>query len=322
MSANHLPVSVIIPTYNRAGTVTLAIDSVLDQTYKHYEIIVVDDGSTDDTKQILQDRYGDAIRYIYQFNNGAAAARNTGIRASHNELIAFLDSDDRWLPKKLEVQTSLMSDTNIILSYTNLINRINGIDDDFFSQIGLHFDTEPAILEQPLKTLLRRGGCGIWTSAVMCRKSAVERVGCFDVRMRIYEDVRLWTRLAFEGKWAVSCKPLMLRIWSSPGEQLVNLQSQSYHRQSANLRLEIFMEAYAHAVNEPTDVQHKLREFIAADLAHQAKFFALDGEYKKARRRAFEALVFSPTREVLQKALVALLFPQLLPVIVKIIRRR
>ena len=316
-SPEHQPVSVIIPTYNRVGTVTRAVDSVLSQTHKNYEIVVVDDGSKDDTRKVLEERYSDRIRYIYQPNAGAAAARNAGIRASRHELVAFLDSDDTWLPEKLEVQTALMSDANIVLSYTNLINRRDGIDDEYFTDIGMHFDTEPVVLAQPLRTMLRSEGCGIWTSVVMCRKTAIAHVGYFDERMRIYEDVRLWLKLAFEGKWAVTSKPLAIRTWSQPGGQLVDLKSQPFYKESAYMRLEIFMEAYAHGLKEPPEVQRGLRKVIAAALVGQAKFFALDGEHNRVRRRALEFLMFGVRGINRLKALIGLGSPRLLGVLAR-----
>ena len=105
----HSPtiVSAIIPTYNRAHLVTEAIDSVLAQTYPHIEVIVVDDGSTDDTMARLAP-YGSRIRVIRQENAGPAAARNKGIAASSGGLVAFLDSDDLWLPAKIERQVRLL----------------------------------------------------------------------------------------------------------------------------------------------------------------------------------------------------------------------
>jgi hypothetical protein len=210
-----------------------------------------------------------------------------------------------------------MSDANIVLSYTNLINRRKGIDDEYFAHIGMHLDTEPAILEHPLSAMLRTGGCGVWTSVVMCRKTAIERVGYFDARMRIYEDVRMWIKLAFEGKWAVSSKPLAVRTWSQPGGQLVNLQSQSFYKESAYMRLEIFMEAYAHGLKEPPDVQRGLRKVIAAALVDQAKFFALDGEHNRVRRRALESLTFGVRGINLLKALIGLGSPRLLGVLAR-----
>ena len=96
-------VSVIIPTYNREEYVVKAIDSVLGQKFDDYEFIVVDDGSTDNTKEIVN-KYGDMIRYIYQHNSGVSAARNTGIKLAKGEWVAFLDSDDEWRPDYLLTQ--------------------------------------------------------------------------------------------------------------------------------------------------------------------------------------------------------------------------
>ena len=98
-------VSVVIPTYNRAGVICRTIDNVLAQTYRNTEIIVVDDGSTDDTQAKLRS-YGGRIRVIAQSNAGPAAARNRGIEAATGDLIAFQDSDDLWLPNKLERQAA------------------------------------------------------------------------------------------------------------------------------------------------------------------------------------------------------------------------
>jgi len=103
--------SVIIPTYNRATFVTKAVDSILRQSFKDYEIIVVDDGSTDTTSQQL-DRYGKKITRIYQANSGVGAARNAGIRKANGTWIAFLDSDDLWIEDKLEAQIRGMTEKN------------------------------------------------------------------------------------------------------------------------------------------------------------------------------------------------------------------
>jgi len=100
-------VSVIIPTYNRANLISETIDSVLDQTYKDYEIIVIDDGSTDNTQEVLS-LYGERIKIIQQNNQGQGPARNTGIKSSRGEWIAFLDSDDLWKPNKLKEQVDFL----------------------------------------------------------------------------------------------------------------------------------------------------------------------------------------------------------------------
>ncbi|MCM1231281.1 MAG: glycosyltransferase family 2 protein [Ruminococcus flavefaciens] len=97
-------ISVIIPTYNREKTIIRCLDSIFKQTYPVYEVIVVDDGSTDETLNIIKNQYSDDVRIIKQRHKGAQAARNVGVIAAKGEYIAFLDSDDEWLPKKLELQ--------------------------------------------------------------------------------------------------------------------------------------------------------------------------------------------------------------------------
>lgn len=310
--SSTVPVSVVIPTYNRANIVSEAIDSVLAQTYKNYEIIVVDDGSEDDTKTVLKKRYDGQIRYIYQPNRGPSAARNRGIRASKYDLIAFLDSDDIWLPQKLELQVPLIHDSKIVLSYTNWVDSKNDSGQDYFTQIGLSFNSEPAILDYPLSTLVRKGGSGILVPVSICRKDAIQRVGFFDERMKIAEDIRLWFRLASEGKFAVTSNPLAVRRWTTSGEQLTQPGKASYFKEAANMRLEIFMESYARAIESPPDVQQKLRNFISSSLADQAKYCALDRHYNIARRRALESLAFLPRGKTALKALLTLICPQAL----------
>jgi len=101
-------VSVIIPTYNRAVRCKRAVESVIKQSYKNIEILVIDDGSTDNTKELL-DGIDERLIYIYQKNSGVSAARNTGIRTANGEFIAFLDSDDIWLPWKIELQVNILN---------------------------------------------------------------------------------------------------------------------------------------------------------------------------------------------------------------------
>ena len=113
-------VSVIIPTYNRGYCIGQTIESVITQTYQPIEIIVVDDGSSDDTKKVV-DGFGSKVRYLYQKNAGLASARNTGLSAARGEFIAFQDSDDIWLPWKLQAQVSLMQHApDLAMAWTDM----------------------------------------------------------------------------------------------------------------------------------------------------------------------------------------------------------
>ena len=110
-----MKISVIIPTYNRKHTLNRAIHSVLSQTSQPREIIAVDDGSTDGTKEWLAKMYP-AIRYIHQSNSGVSAARNVGIKTAQGDWLAFLDSDDEWLPQKLERQVAAVAEAMLQLA--------------------------------------------------------------------------------------------------------------------------------------------------------------------------------------------------------------
>jgi len=183
-------VSIIIPTYNAASFIEQAIDSVLAQTYKDFEIVIIDDGSTDNTKEVLQ-KYADKIRYIMQPNKGVAIARNTGIHNSESEYIAFLDSDDEWLPEKLELQMSIVEKNNDIgLVHTNDIQVSEG------GQV-LSIDTPNIkyLFGKISKYLLLRKA-SIKTSTVLLRRKCLEKVGLFDPylsRLGV-EDRDLWIR--------------------------------------------------------------------------------------------------------------------------------
>lgn len=192
-------ISIVIPVYNSAKYISVAIDSVLKQTYRNYEIIVIDDGSTDNTCQILQP-YKSKIRYIYQKNQGSAAARNVGIGLARGELVAFLDADDFWLmPEKLEKQVDFFN-KNPSLGCINTGWKI--VDSE-----GKHIKTVQPWHKAPkldLETWLKKK-C-VRTSAMAFRREWLEEVGGFDEELRQSHDVDLILRLSLAG-----CETVWLR---------------------------------------------------------------------------------------------------------------
>jgi glycosyltransferase involved in cell wall biosynthesis len=180
-------VSVIIPTYNRAGMLTAAIDSVLAQDFTDFELIVVDDGSTDDTPQVLK-AYGAKIKVIRQRNQGVSAARNRGIAAACGRLIAFLDSDDLWLPGKLTIQIDFFKTTpEALICQTEEIWVRNGVR---VNPKERHRKYSGMIFERSL-TL-----CLVSPSAVMARPGLFEKFGLFDESLPACEDYDMWLRVS------------------------------------------------------------------------------------------------------------------------------
>ncbi len=179
-------VSVIIPSYNRGWIIKEAIDSVLAQDYRDFELIVVDDGSTDNTSEIL-DSYKDDIKVFFQDNNGVSAARNRGIAASLGRFVAFLDSDDLWLPQKLSTQVAFFNNTpDALICQTEELWIRNGIR---VNPKKRHKKPSGMIFEPSLAL------CLVSPSAVMIRRSLFDRVGNFDETLPACEDYDLWLRI-------------------------------------------------------------------------------------------------------------------------------
>lgn len=201
-------VSAIIPTYNRAYIVGRAIESVLAQTYNNIEIIVVDDGSSDDTREKLKE-YGDKVRVVYQVNAGPAAARNHGIEVSHGEFIAFLDSDDIWMPSKIERQVALLqaAPASVPCCLCNGITSTPSGAEWRIFDMGLFFSPcEEGLWLNVTEVLATR--FILFCQVVMIRREALQRVGYFDPSMRFMEDYDLALRLSIDGPWGFIQDPL------------------------------------------------------------------------------------------------------------------
>jgi len=180
-------VSVIIPTYNRGRVIKEAIDSVLAQDYTEFELIVVDDGSTDHTSDVL-DSYRNVIKVLSQKNRGVSAARNRGIAEASGKFIAFLDSDDLWLPHKLSTQVEFFNKTpDALICQTEEVWIRNGLR---VNPKKRHKKPSGMIFKLSLEL------CLVSPSAVMIKRSLFDRVGEFDETLPACEDYDLWLRIS------------------------------------------------------------------------------------------------------------------------------
>jgi glycosyltransferase involved in cell wall biosynthesis len=196
-------VSVIIPTYNSDKYIGEALDSVLCQTYADYEIIVIDDGSTDDTKKIIEEHYP-LVRYYFVENRGVSSARNLGISLAQGEFIAFLDADDRWLPDKLEKQTALFqSDDNLGMVFT---------ENYFFDEHGIKKNKLNKRKRLMYGDIVRNIFLNSYvaTPTVMVRKSVFDAVGFFEEGLTVAEDDNMWMRIAMRYGVELLDEPLVL----------------------------------------------------------------------------------------------------------------
>ncbi|MFH2013294.1 MAG: glycosyltransferase [Pseudomonadota bacterium] len=196
-------ISVIIPTYNRANFIEEAIESVLSQSYKDFELIVVDDGSTDETGKLVQ-RYGERIFYIYQNKKGVSHARNTGIKNSSGEYIAFLDSDDKWLPDKLATQMDFFThNPDALICHTEEIWFRNNAR---VNPMKKHRKYSGMIFDKVLPL------CIISPSSVMLRREIFfDKIGFFDENLPACEDYDLWLRIAARYPVSLIETPLIIK---------------------------------------------------------------------------------------------------------------
>ena len=195
-------VTVIIPTYNRGKMVCRAIDSVLAQEYEDFEVVVVDDGSTDDSQKRLC-AYQDKIRIHFQANRGVSAARNAGIQMARRDLIAFLDSDDVWLPKKLSIQTEFFKQhAHAMICQTEEMWIRNGLR----ANPKKRHKKPSGMIYGPSLEL-----CLVSPSAVMIKKELLDIVGNFDETLPACEDYDLWLRIGCRFPVYLIDEPLIIK---------------------------------------------------------------------------------------------------------------
>ena len=287
MSLNPM-VSVIIPAYNRSHLVTRAIQSVLNQTYKDFEVIVVDDGSTDDTKEAIANFHNEKIRYLrHEKNKGGSAARNTGIKAARGEYIAFLDSDDEWVPEKLEkqIQKIKQSPKKVGVIYCGHI---------------LVSDKSKRVLRRVKPTLrgnvhavsFQQGLLG-GGSKPLIRKECFQKSGLYDETLPALQDADMYVRLSeyYEFDFVPEC-----------------LAIHHVHEGKLSTHLEVRINAREKFCLKYQNEFLKYPEAYSDNLNRLGILYTLSGDFNKARARLWESVRVNPLQVFAYIRLFPLLF--------------
>jgi len=219
-----MKISVIIPTFNRKKTLGRAIQSVMNQSLSPFEILIIDDGSNDGTEEWVKEKFQN-IKYIYQNNHGVSSARNIGIENAYGDWVAFLDSDDEWLPNKLYEQVkAIESNPEMKFFHTNEIWIRNGVR---VNQMKKHKKYGGYIFEKCLDI------CRVSPSSVLIQKEVFDNIGIFDESLRVCEDYDLWLRITSKYPVVFLDIPLIYK-YGGHADQLskVNDGIESYRIQS------------------------------------------------------------------------------------------
>lgn len=291
-------VSVIIPTHNRARYLGLAIDSVLKQTFDDYEVIVIDDGSTDGTRDVVRE-YGGSVRYLHQENSGVGAARNAGIEAAKGEWITFLDDDDEWLPGYLAFQTaSALQNPAACMHMTNSQEVFpDGTRTNTFQvkNIAAIFQegSPCVVIERPVQFIVENHITAL--QSTMMRRQSIIKAGLFDPRLRIAEDLDLIARVGFDGPLGIS--DMVLALIHRRNEPYENCLSSQIFSNRIYTR-ECFISVYEKILHNPgINNQEKLavEKILIRQKRDLGNLLFEDGRPNEAREWYRKSMLIKPT---------------------------
>ncbi len=276
-------VSIIIPAYNAARYLPVAFESVINQTYTDWEMVVVDDGSTDETRSVVQS-YGSVLtnklRYIYQTNRGLPAARNSGIRSTTSDLIALLDADDSWLPSRLARGIEILDDSDSVALVHSRVARID-VDGRVISYPGC----PPRYLSRRIAKHIYTRRAHIFCPSVIFRRACLDAVGLFDESMCATEDRDLWFRIA--ERFDIAYIDEVLANWRmTPGSMSSNLD---------RMRRGQMAFVYKH-YERGVCSQAELHEALAEIFREQGDALFAGGEWVQSIRLYFRSVLYNPVR--------------------------
>ncbi|WP_285906331.1 glycosyltransferase family 2 protein [Pseudodesulfovibrio pelocollis] len=271
-------VSIILPTYNRAGFIGAALDSVFAQSWQRWELVVIDDGSTDETGAVL-DRYDDPrVVRLRQENRGVSAARNAGIKAASGRMLALLDSDDQWLPHKLMRQLAYMDRHGYDICQTDEIWMRNG---RRVNQKAKYAKPEGWFFEQSLHMCLISPSCTMFT------RRAWADIGPFDETMPSCEDYDMWLRACLHYPVGLVAEPLTIKHGGRPDQLSNAVPCADWHRIRALFK-----------ILQGGKLDTRQREAALAELGRKASIY-VQGCEKRGRKDEAERVwtLFCMVRE-------------------------
>lgn len=288
-------VSIITPTYNRAAFITETVQSVLEQTCDDWEMWIIDDGSTDGTRERLAPFLQDSrIHYVYQDNQGQSVARNRALTRARGAFICFLDSDDSWLPDKLEQQLRVFREKpEVDIVYGDYI-FIDGDGEQ------IHQDNMKRHSGYIAAQMLRDNCVSMNTT--MARRRCFEEMGGMSARRRVADDYDLWLR--FSARYYFYYLPIRLACYRIMENQLSSDKRSRF--QANEITLKNFLATYPDAVSK-TDVRAGLSVFYT----RKARYHASIGERLRAFTSISRALFLGPTSLIVWRGVAKVLFPNL-----------
>ena len=266
-------ISVVIPLYNKESCIRKTIDSILSQSFRDFEIVIVDDGSSDGSAKIVSSIPDDRIRLITKVNGGPSSARNRGIEEAKGDYVAFIDADDIWSPDYLKEMVDLMADFPDAVIWGFNYSMIqdgqvkNSVVEEYRGYVSERWDYFPFFFS---------------SSSTCCRRSTLIELGGFDERMVYGEDIDMWFRLLLRGKGVLDTR--VLAFYNKDGED-----SLTQHRMPLEKHLPFFIDKYAQArEGDPC-----FRRFFDEQMVYRLYPYLFDKEYKKTACELSKRLDYS-----------------------------
>jgi glycosyltransferase involved in cell wall biosynthesis len=283
-------VSVVVPSFNRADCIARTVESILAQTFRDFELIVVDDGSVDDTAEVLA-KFGDRIRLIRQENRGVSAARNAGIRAARGNWVAFLDSDDEWHPTKLERQMDCLEKHRARMCFTRCVTDqgevIRDVDELLSQPIGSQtYRVSDAV------DMICQVRCHPHVQSLVVEKPLLEAAGLFDESLYGAEDTRLVYNLSFLSGFTYIDSPLVV-IHRGTSNSLLNEMKSGPAQKRYNARVRVQAEAYWRLLEVRPEKALILRKRLSYFISRRAELACAMNQLPLARLMAKDGLLFA-----------------------------